>query len=278
MKLDSTNASAMNFNDGVHKYLQDICQPLFKKSGVTFFEYTRVFFDNTCINIATNQKWLVHNYTKCPMGTLIEKNLKRIPVGTTRYIPYGYNEEDLQNPMLQQAYSFDIWNGLYIYKRYATYCECFCMASSKANTRIMDFYMNEQMFLERFILYFKEKAKPFIDIYDPSKRTVFQDVVTTEELIDPNGVDPFDDITPKKFLFLNEGEDLWLSKRESQCLCLYAYGKTVKEIAVTLGLTPNTIQTHINSVKTKSNKLYRSDLISFFHDNAGTSEHMNVFL
>ena len=132
-----TNQSAIEYNNGINQYLNDICAPLFTNFGITLFEYIRVFFDGTCLNLSTNQDWLVHNYTKCPMGTLLQKHLKLIPIGTTRYIPYGYSERELTNPMLFECYNFDIWNGLYVYKRFEKFCECFVFASKRINTGIM---------------------------------------------------------------------------------------------------------------------------------------------
>lgn len=273
--LDYTNQSAILYNESIHKYLQDICKPLFENFGITIFEYVKIFFDSTCLNISTNHKWLIHNYTKCPMGTVLEKHLKTVPIGSTRYLLFGIREEDLRNPMLREAHKFNIWNGLNIYKRYTEECECFLFATHPHNTSILEFYMNERILLEKFIHYFKEKAQPFIDSFDMRKRTVFvndSSILSSTQTRDHSIEKCALAIKPNKYFITKGKTNISLSKREMQCLCLFAYGKSVKEIALSIDLSPRTVESYINSVKQKTSLTYKSDLINLFHENIGTKE------
>lgn len=281
-KLDPQNKLAIDYNDCVTKYLNDICKPVFDNFGCTLFEYIRLFFDNTCINISTNQKWLIHNYTQCPMGTVLEKHLKLIPIGSTRYILNGFTEKELQNPMLAQAYSFDIWNGLCVYKRYQNECECFLFATTRNNASIVDFYMNERTLIEKFIYFFKEKAAPFIDDSDLRRRTVLmperellaQAIVPTVD----NRKNFINQVETHKFSFCIGNEKFQFSKKETQCLCLSAYGNSAKQIARVLGISPRTVEDYLSNIKRKTNINDRAVLINSFHENIGTQEYMKIFI
>lgn len=281
-EFDRTNQSAINYNKGISAYLKDICKPLFDNFGLSLFEYIKIFFDETCLNISTNQEWLIHNYTKCPMGTMIEEHVRRIPVGTTRYIPFGYSERELKNPMLFEAYSFDIWNGLYVYKRYEQECECFVFAANRGKTSIMDFYMNERFLIEKFINYFREKAQPFIDSFDLQKRTILHKKIFRESnFLQEKNDDSKDhgELFQANKFYLNVGESkVQLSRREIQCLCLLSYGQSSKQISDVLGISRRTVESYINILKDKTEKKYRPELIKVFHDYIGTNENMKIFL
>ncbi len=58
-----------------------------------------------------------------------------------------------------------------------------------------------------------------------------------------------------------------LSPKELQCLDLIGAGFTIKEIAQKLLLSPRTIETHLNHIKTKTGICYKSELVKFYRSN-----------
>jgi DNA-binding CsgD family transcriptional regulator len=69
-----------------------------------------------------------------------------------------------------------------------------------------------------------------------------------------------------------EQEYQGLSKRESECLFYLVRGKTIKEIGAILGLSPRTVETHINHIKEKLNCHSTSQLI----DKAYTERFISI--
>ncbi|KTC81344.1 hypothetical protein [Legionella brunensis] len=60
--------------------------------------------------------------------------------------------------------NFNIDHGFTIIKSNETQEEHFNFATTRNNYQINDFYLHHQEILERFILYFKDKAQKIIDI------------------------------------------------------------------------------------------------------------------
>ena len=65
---------------------------------------------------------------------------------------------------------------------------------------------------------------------------------------------------------------LTLSPREHECLSLWAQGYTIKRIALNLGLSPRTVETHVNKVKSKTGLVHKDSLIEFFHLSINTPQ------
>lgn len=53
-----------------------------------------------------------------------------------------------------------------------------------------------------------------------------------------------------------------LTQRQQECLYCLVYGMTIKEIATELGLSPRTVEHHIESIKYKYSCTSRSQLIA----------------
>lgn len=58
-----------------------------------------------------------------------------------------------------------------------------------------------------------------------------------------------------------------LSEREWECLSRLSQGKTYKEVASALLLSPRTIETYVNNIKEKSGIFCKSKLIQCFLEN-----------
>lgn len=82
--------------------------------------------------------------------------------------------------------------------------------------------------------------------------------------------------TKKKKLFLKKINDethkirnhFHLTKREIECLSYLLRGKTFKEIALTLKLSPRTVECHINNIKEKVGAHTKSELIKILSENS----------
>jgi DNA-binding CsgD family transcriptional regulator len=57
------------------------------------------------------------------------------------------------------------------------------------------------------------------------------------------------------------GKKILFSKRESECLVALAKGKTYKQIAQQLNISPRTVESHINSIKRRSGCHFKSQII-----------------
>ncbi len=62
--------------------------------------------------------------------------------------------------------------------------------------------------------------------------------------------------------------DNLLTSREIKCLSLLSIGKSAKEIARILEISPRTIETHVLNIKKKLNLNTKSQIVNFFWENS----------
>jgi DNA-binding CsgD family transcriptional regulator len=67
---------------------------------------------------------------------------------------------------------------------------------------------------------------------------------------------------PKRYYLTGKYKNYYLTKREAECLICLARGYTLKQIGRTLGVSPRTIEDHIERLKGKLRCRSRSDLIN----------------
>jgi len=70
-----------------------------------------------------------------------------------------------------------------------------------------------------------------------------------------------DDLLPVSYILNNEHKPLPLTDKQENCLFLLVRGKTIKEIAKILNLSPRTVEDHLDGIKTKLGCHYKSEII-----------------
>ena len=121
------------------------------------------------------------------------------------------------------------------------------------------------MLFQQFLLYFKEKADKLIKLSDKNK------LIVPDEMLFPNMENPsYEDflsfIQTKKIKFEINSQNVVFSKREYECLTCIAKGRTVKEAANILNISPKTVETHLYNAKNKTNCYTKSNLVDLFWD------------
>lgn len=77
---------------------------------------------------------------------------------------------------------------------------------------------------------------------------------------------PQDDERASQFLPGSTFDDIYFSRRETQCLYHLARGKTAKQIANILGLSPRTIEHYLENIKKKMKVRSKSELLEKIFD------------
>lgn len=131
------------------------------------------------------------------------------------------------------------------------------------------FYLRNTDVLTKFILYFKQYSSSFLDHFNKKDFAIFNkgfDFSTAEFLPEEYyAVSHFLQDLSHKALNIN-GSFIKFSSREIECLNNLCFGKTSKEIAKTLNISPRTVESHINKIKLKTGYYSKSDLIKLFQD------------
>ncbi len=240
------------------KEVREICQPLFDTLNINYFDYSRFYPDNKAFGLFTDPDYVnfFRNHETYKSGP---KNI--LLPGKHLWLSY------IDAQFLSEAREyFHHDHGLTILTEYPQYHEVCNFATSTQNKKILDIYLNNTDFIHRFIGYFKDKANHII------RRCLERPVIVASET-EPKQIhdDQLDQVMHE--LFLNRtyhadlaGQLLKVSQREAQCISGILKGKTNKVIASELGLSPRTIEAHLDRVKDKMQACSKIELIKKIHN------------
>ncbi len=231
--------------------IDEIIKPLRDYFGLTSFVYQKNFNDGSEIRLSNQPKWIQYFYeTELYKQSLFERPPSEFT--KTRLVWAGLT---IHNPILEKAREFNIDHGITFVEPCADGCEFFFIGTEVNRSEVMPKYLANLDLIERFLDYFRDKAKPLIDealhhkIIIPGKFEAAPKLFCVESL---NRTD-----------FLNALNPIEFTARELDCMRLLAKGYTHKMIAKELNISPRTVETHLNHVKDKSNTYSKGDLVKY---------------
>lgn len=251
---DDSNISALQFNRENEPFLATVCAPLFTNFNLTHFGYIKLLSSNQMLRVTTSQPW-AEKYFECQFYN--DGNIYKvgdIPVNQKRSyicsdIP-GHHHPNNDHQQLLRHYN--MWNHLFIFERFENHCDMWTFGTTPENLRVVDLYLNESQLLYRFIAYLKYKAPHLFGTIDKSRLINLNfspmDKNNTDE---PNRELFLKDVNISKFYFPFKGTTIYFSQREADCLYYLIRGKSMKEIARLLHISPRTVETHIEKLKAK---------------------------
>ncbi len=242
----------------------EICAPL-DKFAINHFTYTFIHKDggNGGISVLTSDKTWVSYFLKSNHVLLFDN--KRVHSWSSSMTP----------KMMSKAAEYNHYNGVFIEKINPSYIETLEFASSNPYSCPLDFCYNKNL-LNLFVLYFKDKARQLIKIaekhpiYLPERRlpdnllAQIQNVTYTPR--DQSYNEFRQTIKTKKLPLRLKTQEAFLSHREFDILSLLVKGKTMREIAQILKISPRTVETYIYTAKDKTNTFTTSRLLDLFAD------------
>lgn len=258
------NSQALKYAEALSGTIEKICEPLFSNFEITNFGYVKMYDDGSMLRLSTDHEWTKKYFIYGFYNDIDFYAMQKIPEGGTRKVlvygtPLGEHYSAL--------YDHNIWNIIVIYERQKNFGNVWFFAATREKAQIIGFYLNNMHILEHFILYFKEKT--FNLIKDKNSEHLIR---TRKNAF----LESFNyGKTMKNFLnnmdferFYLEGtyKDIYFSKKEFECILHLSNGKTIKEIAKLLNISPRTIETHISNMKKKINNSTTSKLIDIFQE------------
>ena len=220
-----------------------------KEHGINFFTYSRIYKTNKFLFLCNSDDWYkvkLDNDLSDFNGFVCTDELNK--EGFTKYIVSGEPKSTVR--LLPHMYSMGLWNSVDYYSLTDDYIEITHFGGALHNPQIINFYLNQSLFLENLIYLFRHEFVDILEPPDPNLLVPLNDSIP--ELI------PSEDFYPSyfnsnthKFPLIFNGYNYLLSKRQAQCLGLALHGRTAKEIARTLGLSYRTVEDYIYALKIK---------------------------
>ncbi|EJL94418.1 response regulator containing a CheY-like receiver domain and an HTH DNA-binding domain [Herbaspirillum sp. CF444] len=251
--MSCLNISFIAAND-----VTSICQDFFRRSGINCFSYSRVYKDGSRSELWSDaralnhtffeKKYIVGSYTPDYYGhkeryAILEHKVCSFTTETrNRYIAQINDQRNL----FDHAFPFKIINFT------DEYCEYFLFYSSVSNVNAVGFYLNNLDMLESFVAFFKVAASKLIAQADK------------ERLISgtrPHSGMPGTPVSTKNVHLGSLTNECELTPRQTQIAQYVIAGKTAREIATLLIVSPRTIETHIDNMKSRLGCMNKTELI-----------------
>lgn len=278
--MELKNRSALLFYEAIDEHIVNICTPL-SHLDVDYFGYFRFYKDGTYLKLFNNLEWVkfyITNYLADKSSAFAEPIIN-IPLFKQNLQIWP---ESSGNDCLSALYEHNIWNGINFATKYENYIEIYCFATKIEKTQIANLYLNQFDILKRFKIFFYDQIAKRFDFENKEALAVQKNKTSffweaNSKIISNLSFQKDKDIKT----FLNEtkisrhwlgGNDthIFLTSRESECLKYLSTGKTMKEIAKIMNLSPRTVESYITNLKIKMGVTSKSDLIAriFHYDNS----------
>lgn len=265
-----------NFSNSNCEEVARICHPLFKKTPINYFDYTRYYDTGEMIPFSTSPDFNTRYYIDCLYPSLEELNLGHSfglkSTFLSHHLPLpavvGDLNPDRYNGNIACAAEFNIYHRLYFIERGKDYYYTSGFGLPSNNKADLDFYVNAGPKLKEFIKYFEYHARHLIanglqhhSVYMPSY---------CEKILEmPNNFEePFNiaslDFSVKTEAQFKMGEEL--TSREKECLSLIAQGYTAKNVARMLQISPRTVETHLAHIKDKHGLHSKNQIVELWHE------------
>jgi DNA-binding CsgD family transcriptional regulator len=252
------------------KQIRAICEPLFQSTDIHYFHYIKVYKTGLALALCSDEAPLHYcvDNNLCPTLECWDHSQRMLIWsdklhGICAFEPMRNNEV---SAALKEKFNLDY--VLNLVQKHEDYYEFFGFGTHKDNAAMMEFYLCEINKLNEFRYYFIERAETLIEEYDVEANWLqlylpqAKIASATMQQIFPHSLEV--NLSPKKFILSGEHEGISLSKREVDTLRLLARGKTMKEVAKILAISPRTIEKHLNSAKAKLNCNSKTELCTTF--------------
>lgn len=232
--------------------IKEICKPLYL-IGLDYFTLDRIYNNKSRIILTNRPDWILHYYN----NNYYEYNLFDHNKIYNTFTPWHILK---QNPVYTAAAEFNISSGLTIIKPQNKFCDFYNFGASASKSNLSDMYsLASNGLLERFIIYFIEKAAKLLKAVEKNKILL----PTSNDFYFPSKSSNYEFLQEKRlFLSLTKinkvylGERFnneYLTKRELQCIMQLNQGKTCQEIASSLHISRRTMEVHLSHIKAKLN-------------------------
>lgn len=251
--------------------INEICQPLFSNTEISFFSYSRRYQDNSLLLFETYPEWSDYYL---PKGLVMPYN--KISFLASKYShpdnkSFSFLLGDEEPDFYIEGKDFGLESPLFLVNKIADddCYEVICYAS-RYKKNLVNFYLNNFDALRKFRLFFLEKASKLIKDGGQNKLHIFsvQQKNNTEKTVSDYSLNaPTKDFICKRYPITINKKQSYLTQRELECLSLLAKGKTIKRTASLMCVSPRTIETLQNNMKERTELYSREQLIEMFFQN-----------
>ncbi len=226
--------------------VREVSDTFLNTHGFNYFQYLRCYKDgNVSFLISDPSLFLRFAHLDTP---LIFSSFKKSHTPQQSY--WFLWDEELSHGPIKLAREEHQWHhGLTLVKRYHDYYDMIAVAMPHDCPNASSYYMNRMPAIEQFMTGFSNHAPEFF------KAMTSSPILLPEENRDLN----YQELClPKNNRF--QFGDVYITAQELKCLTMKLQGCSYKEIANAHQLSPRTVETYLNRIKTRSGISHKSQL------------------
>lgn len=252
----------LNWEDIVQKYIikhsnqiRRTTRPLRDHFGLSYFTYHKIDNTGKYTVLVDRPDWAEHYVNnKIFLNDPYLRHPSVYQSGISLLESHG--SEEYKEVVLKSGKEvLDMDIGVIIIQKSDNFVEFFGFTGNKINSSLQNLYLNQPPLLKSFAIHFKKELSSILndmEMESSSLKDLKGKDFFCKEPISPD-ISPSTRLAYYKDLGINcEAEKAkHLSPREKQCLKLLLQNKSAKETAVTLGLSPRTIEFYFENIKNK---------------------------
>lgn len=241
--------------------MQQICSGLFRRLSLNAFSFSRIYRDGSRAELWSDAEALDHSF-------FVKKHIDRVYTANLfnnqRFALYDLAIEDfpksvkdrISNQLKDQRDYFDHSNCMFIIEYEKEHTEYYAFYSSQNNYTAVNDYLNYRDVLERFVRYFRKRAKRLID--DADNDRLIKPWISSFSCAEP-------EMKMKSPFVQSKDSNLILTAREIEIADLLCEGFTAKEAAGALSISYKTVEKHHENIRKKFGINKKSKLVSYLH-------------
>ncbi len=272
----SFSREIIDFNKSIVSKLENINEPLMKNFGIFLFTYRRLNKNGTLFHLTTKDDWIEKSVQNNLLvsSEILPKIYHTINTSKQNFLWTG----NLKDPLYNSLHSFDIWNGITFYENYENYIEIIAFASTRNNTSVQNFYINNFELLHYFKSYFINEINNIIIYENFNKLSInIKDkipIFIENKCLKNNHINFINETKLTRYYFSFPYEHVYLTRREAEVLFYITQGMSCKNIARILKnciekegkdkISDRTVESYWNIIKSKLQTSDRSKIINIF--------------
>ena len=225
--------------------IQGICEPFLEALGLNFFQYCKSFSDGGWMVVNGNRQWLQDYF---------EREFYR--TSNFRGAPEDYPEQYLFSSSLTEGHEIAVFAkkqygvGDCLTIRHFTEdgVEFFIFGAPVERTDSVQFFLNHMDKLQQFMLYFFDRARQALSHIAMEKLYLPYDNFPHKEISGDGMANVKKLFNLKRFYFDSKQ---YLTNKEVECLRWVGQGKSLTEVAMILGNSERTVESHVSHAKEK---------------------------
>lgn len=226
-------------------HIQELIKPMHMK-GIAGVFYVRVYSDGSIINLASDANWTEYYFKQLLKGGYQDKDIND---QCFTYPGISLWELNPTNQIWRDGKQyFGYGNGVTLCDDYPEFREIIGFYSTTDNQAMNHFYINHIDTLKNMKHYFLSQAVALIQQAEHERR-LHQHPIYPQLLDLKNRSHAINLMSPVRVFHKETGIPIYLSPQRSQCFIHLMQGKSTKDIAIAMHLSPKTIEHYIEFLR-----------------------------